>query len=335
MQPRDRKNQRDSFRVFEMLSLTSLCLTTGLACKPRPNTLQLSGHIEVLTTELSFRIPGKVLERPVEEGQRVKIGQLIARLDSQDLEQQVAMRRSEVAALKAQLQILERGSRPEEIESARASLDQALADFRRLEADEARIRDLHAKGILSTRDFEASKAAFSASKANVHRAEQQFLLVQKGPRPEERDAARSRLEQARQALALAETQLSYASLSAPFDGVVLSKNVEPKEYVNPGTSVVTLAHPGQTWLRAFLPESDLGRVRLGQKVSVKTDSHPGKVFEGHLAFISDEAEFTPRFVQTQKERIKLVYRIKIELSNPDMELKAGMPADAEIPLEKK
>lgn len=318
-----------------LFCLPILLLLTSPACKPRPQSVQLSGHIEVLKTELSFRTPGKVLERPVEEGQRVEEGQLIARLDALDLEQQVAMRRAEVETLQAQFQILERGSRPEEIEAARAGLDQALADLQRQEPEEARSRDLHAQGILSTRDLETSKAAFAASKANVRKAEQHHLLAQKGPRHEEKTAARSRLEQAKQALALTETQLGYASIYAPFDGIVLSKNVESKEYVNPGTSIVTLANPSQTWLRAFLPESDLGRVRLGQKVKVRTDSHPGHIFEGRLAFIAEEAEFTPRFVQTQKERVKLVYRVKIELPNPNMELKAGMPADAEIALEGK
>ena len=115
--------------------------------------------------------------------------------------------------------------------------------------------------------------------------------------------------------------------------MILSKNVEPKEYVAPGTAVVTMADLGQVWLRAYVEETDLGRVKVGQKAFVTTDSFPGKRYEGRVAFIASEAEFTPKTVQTRKERVKLVYRIKIDIPNPAMELKPGMPADAEIVLD--
>ena len=154
-----------------------------------------------------------------------------------------------------------------------------------------------------------------------------------GPRKEDIDQARARFEQAQQALALAQTQLGYATLTAPTSGVILSKNIEPLEYVAPGTSVVTLANLDQVWLRAYLEESDLGRVKVGQKASITTDTYPGKRYEGRVSFISSEAEFTPKSVQTRKERSRLVYRIKIDIRNLAMELKPGMPADADIELE--
>ena len=145
--------------------------------------------------------------------------------------------------------------------------------------------------------------------------------------------ARARFEQAQQALGLAETQLGYATLTSPTAGVILSKNVEPLEYVAPGTSVVTLANLGQVWLRAYVEEADLGRVKVGQKALIATDSYPGKRYEGRVSFIASQAEFTPKSVQTVKERAKLVYRIKIDIPNPAMELKPGMPVDAEIALD--
>ncbi|WP_243301638.1 efflux RND transporter periplasmic adaptor subunit [Geothrix oryzisoli] len=305
----------------------------AISCRQRPeNHLKLSGNIEVIQVEASFRVAGKVLERPVDEGQVVRAGQLIARLDAQDLEQQVAMRQADAATAKAALDAALAGSRQEEVEASRAALEQAQADLRRLEPDEARLRDLQQKGILSVRDYEASRAALEAARGKVRQADQQFTLVRKGPRKEDIDQARARFDQAQQALALARTQLGYATLTAPSAGVILSKNVESMEFVSPGTAVVTMADLGQVWLRAYVEESDLGRVKVGQKAFVTTDSFPGKRYEGRVAFIASEAEFTPKSVQTSKERTKLVYRIKIDIPNPAMELKPGMPVDADIVL---
>lgn len=305
----------------------------AIACKGHPEArLQLSGNIEVIQVEASFRVAGKVLERPVDEGQVVQAGQLLARLDAKDLEQQVAMRQADSAVARAALDAMLAGSRKEEIEASKATLEQASADLRRLEPDEARLRDLYQKGILSVRDYQASRAALEAARGKVQQADQQYALVRKGPRKEDIDQARARFDQTQQALGLAQTQLGFATLTAPSAGVILSKNIEPMEYVAPGTAVVTMANLGQVWLRAFVEESDLGRVKVGQQAFITTDTFPGKRYEGRVAFISSEAEFTPKTVQTRKERTKLVYRIKIDIPNPAMELKPGMPVDAEITL---
>ncbi|HEX9010562.1 MAG TPA: efflux RND transporter periplasmic adaptor subunit [Holophagaceae bacterium] len=321
-------------RPIALMLPVGAAVALATSCRDgRENRLALSGNIEVVQVEASFRVAGKVLERPVDEGQTVKAGQLLARLDARDLEQQVAMRHAEAATARAALDAMLAGSRKEEIAASQAALDQATADLRRLEPDEARIRDLQRQGILSVRDYEASRAALEAARGKVQQADQQYRLVRKGPRKEDIDQARARYEEARQALALAETQLGYATLRAPSAGVILSKNIEPMEYVSPGTAVVTMADLGQVWMRGFVEETDLGRVKVGQKAFVTTDSFPGKRYEGRVAFIASEAEFTPKAVQTRKERTKLVYRIKIDIPNPAMELKPGMPVDAEIQLD--
>ncbi len=315
--------------VFASVTLL-LLVSCRRQAEPR---LRLSGNIEVIQVEASFRVAGKVLERPVDEGQRVEAGQLLARLDARDLEQQVAMRQADVATARAALDALLAGSRLEEVEAAKAALEQASADLRRLEPEAVRIRELQQQGILSLRDYEASRAAVEAARGKVRQADQQYALIRKGPRKEDIDQFRARFEQASQALGLAQTQLGYATLLAPTAGIILSKNIEPREYVAPGTSVVTLANLGQVWLRAYVEEADLGRVKVGQKASVTSDTYPGKRYEGRVSFIASEAEFTPKSVQTRKERAKLVYRVKIELPNPAMELKPGMPVDGEIILE--
>jgi HlyD family secretion protein len=168
------------------------------------------------------------------------------------------------------------------------------------------------------------------ARAALAQARERFVLVKKGPRRETIDQGRARLDQAKQALALAETRLGYATVGSPLSGVVLSKNVEPGEYVAAGTPIVTVGDLQNVWVRAYINETDLGRVKVGQRVHVSTDTYPGKRYEGRVSFIASQAEFTPKNVQTEKERVKLVYRVKIDIRNPNMELKPGMPADGEI-----
>ena len=138
------------------------------------------------------------------------------------------------------------------------------------------------------------------------------------------------MKEAASAIEVVNTQIEYSNLYAPISGVVLVKNTEAGEFIVPGGAVATLGDVAKPWLKAYINEADLGRVKLGQKVSVTTDSYPGKVYPGKIIFISSEAEFTPKNVQTAKERVKLVYRIKVNMENPHGELKPGMPADARI-----
>ena len=168
------------------------------------------------------------------------------------------------------------------------------------------------------------------ARAALQQAEARLALVRAGPRRERIAQARARLDQTRQVLAAAETRLTFTVVSAPLTGVVLSENIEPGEFVSAGTPVVTVGELANVWLRAFINETDLGRVKLGQTARVTADTYPGKSYQGRVSFLSSQAEFTPRNVQTQQERVKLVYRVKIDLPNPDQELKPGMPADAEI-----
>jgi HlyD family secretion protein len=345
-------------------------------------SIRVSGNIEVTDAELSFKIPGRVEARLVDEGETVQRGQLVARLDSKQLAQEVNLRKAEVQAAQAALAELEAGSRPEEITAARAAAEQAkarlaelqagsrpqelaaaeaasrsaAADAQRLVEDFRRYSGLYQKQLVSTQQYDAARTAAEMAQAHAREANEQlalvkegprkeeieqaraayaqtqdrYTLVKKGPRIEDIEQARARLEQARQSLAVAQTQLSYATLTSPLSGVVLSKSTEPGEYVSPGTPIVTVGDLGNVWLRAYVNETDLGRVKLGQPVRVTTDTYPGKSYDGRVSFISSQAEFTPKSVQTEKVRVKLVYRIKVDIQNRNMELKPGMPADATI-----
>ena len=292
--------------------------------------LAISGNIEIVDAELSFRIPGRMEARLVSEGETVKAGQDIAKLDQADLLLEVSMRKAEQAAAAAALTELETGYRPEEIAQAQAAADLAGAEEKRLLADRVRQKELFDKKVIAQREFDIADTACVSAQARTREAEARLTLMKKGPRTEQIDAARARLEQAKQAHALAELRLSYATLKAPFAGLVLSHHVEAGEYVVPGTAIVNVGDIEHAWLRGYINETELGLVKAGQKANITTDTYPGKVYQGTVSFISSEAEFTPKNVQTTKERTKLVYRIKIDIPNPSMELKPGMPADAVI-----
>ncbi len=296
------------------------------------NHIRVSGNIEITNVEVSFKIPGRVVERPVAEGQMITAGQLVARMDDKDLKVEVDQRRAQVASVQAILRELKDGSRPEEIAQAEAALERAQAEGSRARIEYERQKRLYDREVISTREFDQAKTALETAEARTREAKEFFTLVRKGPRQEKIDQARANLEQAKQALELAQTRLNYATLLSPLSGTVLSENVQAGEYVSPGTPIVTLGELNRVYLRAYINETDLGRVKLGQRVKITTDTYPGKTYEGTISFIAPQAEFTPKNIQTQKERVKLVYRIKVDVPNPTMELKPGMPADGEIML---
>ncbi len=299
------------------------------------SVLKLSGNIEVKDVELSFNIPGKTARRLVSEGMPVKAGQVVARLDTEELEQELELRRAETGALRATLAELTAGYRREEIAQAEAALSRARAEATRADAELKRQTDLREQDVISSREFEVAEATQRGAQAQREEASQRLALLRNGPRKEQIDQARERVRQAEAAHEVARTRLQYATLVSPLSGVVLADHVEPGERVAAGTPVVTVADLGDVWLRGFIDETELGRVKLGQRVRVTTDSSSTSAYEGRVSFIASNTEFTPKSVQTTKERVKLVYRVKVDIPNPRHELKPGMPADAEISLAEK
>lgn len=297
------------------------------------NFIKLSGNIEITEVDMSFKIAGRVEKRLVDEGDQVKVGDVVAILDSSDLEHEVALQEALVQASKAALAEQQAGYLPEEVRQALEKVNEAESELHRLEVDIKRQQHLFDKGVISAREYDNSRTAYDIAQAKYKEAGQQLTLLQKGYRQEKIDQAIAQLHQSEQSLALAKVKLGYATLYSPLSGTVLSKNVEPGEYVSPGTPIVTIGDLDYVWMRGYINETELGKIKLGQKVDVTTDTFPGKVYEGVIVFISPEAEFTPKNVQTEKERVKLVYRIKVDINNFNHELKPGMPADGKIILD--
>lgn len=271
------------------------------------------------------------------------------------------MRRAEIAQAEAQVRDVEAGSRTQEIAQAQAGLDDARAQRDQAAADWERAQKLFKQEDISRVQYDQAQTRLRSTTAAVQIAEQRLALVKEGPRKETLELAKAQLNRARAALQLTEAnrkelirkgqevslrkadidraraqvgvtevQIGDTEIKAPMDGVVLAKPTEMGEVVGAGTTIVTLGDTARPWLRGYITESQLGRVKLGQKVKLRTDSFQGVDYEGVVTFIASEAEFTPKQIQTPEERVKLVYRIKVEVANPKGELKNNMPMDAEI-----
>ncbi|HUA35958.1 MAG TPA: efflux RND transporter periplasmic adaptor subunit [Candidatus Binataceae bacterium] len=287
------------------------------------NTLTLSGNIEAHESVVSFKaVQSRVTELPFDEGQWVKKGTLLAQLDNSDYSQQVAIDEAQLAMAQRQLD-----SAQQKLEAANATVVSDQADFAQQQIDYNRNQRLFDERVISSDDRDKSETTFKMARAIVRRD-------QAMARSAERDiaVAQAQIHTANENLKLAQIDLGYTTLTAPFSGVILTRQAELGEVMLPGTPVVTMADLDHIWLRAYVSETDLGRIRWGQGATITTDTYPGKRYQGHVTFIASDAEFTPKSVETHKERVTLVYRIKIDVENPNHELKPGMPADAAIQL---
>ena len=294
-------------------------------------SLRIHGTLETDDARLSFKVAGRLVERAVDEGARVAAGDLLARLDDTELAQELAVKSAEAAGAAAALAEVEAGARPQEIAAMEAMLRSAEAERDRAEFEFKRQEALRASDVSAQREFEVARAGWAVAQARVAELGERLALLRAGAREEAIAQARARLAQARAAVALAETRVANTRLAAPSGGVILAKHAEPGEFLAVGAPVVTLTDHARVWLRGYVGQLDLGRLRLGQPVDVEVDAFPGRTFAGRLAFISPEAEFTPKTVQTEKERVTLVFRIRVDLDNAAGELKAGMAAQAVIP----
>ncbi|HDO35939.1 MAG TPA: HlyD family efflux transporter periplasmic adaptor subunit [Nitrospirae bacterium] len=308
-----------------------------LAVQPRheagEDVIIASGNVEVTEVDMGFKHPGRVTELYTDEGRRVKKGQILAVLDKAELESMVQERKARLNEAVVKLQELRAGSRPQQIEKARADVGYAEAVFSNAKNDYERDRFLFENGAISARQMDASEKAYQVSLSRYRHAKEALSLVQEGPRKEELKAQQMRVQQAEAALRASEERLKETMIYAPVSGVILRKYVEAGETVAGGMPVYTIGDLKNPWIKVYIKEDRLGLVKLGQKAMVTTDSYPGKIYEGAITRISSKAEFTPKNVQTEEERVKLVFGVEISVNNEKDELKPGMPADVRILLE--
>jgi len=302
---------------------------------PVRTAVVLYGNVDLREVDLPFHDSERVAEVLVEEGDRVKRGQLLARLDTSRLAPLVAKAQAVAAAQQQALLRLERGNRPQEIAEARAAVDAARADVVNSEAQYERVRTLaqNSQGrAVSRQDLDAARDAYDSAQAHLLSAQKALVLEQIGPRQEDIAQAREQLRADEADLATAEQQLADAELCAPLDTVVRSRLVEPGDMSSPTQPAFTLAIVDPKWVRAYVDEPDLGLVHEGMAASVSADSYPGRTFDGWVGFISPMAEFTPKTVETTQLRSSLVYEVRVFVRDPADLLRQGMPATVRLPL---
>lgn len=365
---------------------------TTANAKPGDRIL-VSGNLELTQVDISFKTAGRLVERTVNEGDWVKKGQLLARLDPDQLQHQqlrdkalvssaqsnyqqletsiayqratiesdVAAKHAELNEAQAKLDALLHGNRPQDIQQSAAAVTDAKAQLDYAKSDWDRAQTLYKNEDISRQQYDQFRMKMDTATAMLRQAEERYSLMKEGARAEdiagaraavaraqasvktaeanrlelarkeqELGARRAEIERSKAQEGMSEAQLNDTTVYAPIDGLVLVKSAEVGEIIGAGTNVMTIGDLDHPWLRAYINATDLGRVKTGQQVNLKTDSYPNKTYTGRVTFIASDAEFTPKQIQTKEERVKLVYRIKIEVDNKEHELKNNMPIDAEI-----
>ncbi|HEV8239649.1 MAG TPA: HlyD family efflux transporter periplasmic adaptor subunit [Thermoanaerobaculia bacterium] len=297
------------------------------------NVLRASGTVEATEARMGFETGGRLLAVGPHEGDAVAAGAELARLDPAELQARRAQAAAQVAAAAARLAELQAGPRGEEIAQAEAQRRAAAEQLGETDRELARTRTLVQGGATPREALDKAQTARDVAAQRVKQTAEQVALLRRGARREQLEAQRAVVEQARAAVAAADVALGNTSMRAPFAGIVSVRHREPGEVVGPGAPVLTLLRRDDRWVRIYVPEDRLGAVPLGAAAVLRSDTYPGKTYRGTVVHLASEAEFTPKNVQTQEERVRLVYAAKVRIDDdPRFELKPGLPVDVEISL---
>ena len=301
--------------------------------------LSYSGTIETTQAKLSFQVPGRVAQVSIQEGQPVKINQIIAELDRAEFASRSDQAKANLdRAQKAKQQLetvldISKRTLPAEVARATANVAGVQDTLRDAEKNYKRYEELFSKGVVTEKERDSVKLVHEVAKSRLTESESVLKLAQGNlaridAAKQDIETSIAQINASKAALNQASIQLGYTQLKSPMDGIVTSRNIEPGETVNAGREVITISDLSRVDLKIFVDETEIGKVKPNQKVEVRVDTFPGKSYIGYVSFISPEGEFTPKIIQTKKERVKLVYLVKVSIVNPNFELKAGMPADA-------
>ncbi len=313
--------------IFVIIALLSVW---ACSAGKQGNVISASGTIEAVEVNVASKVSGQVASLPIEEGMRVKPGDVLAVLDHATLDIQLRQAEAGVALADAQLALLRNGARREDIQQAEAALVQAEASLKVAQDDARRMAELARTGSVTPKQNDDADARLTVAQAQRNAAAEALRKVRTLARPEEVKAAEARLAQAVAAADLFRKTIADCTITSPAAGIVTHKAVEAGELVGPGSTVATVSALDSVYVMVYVSEKDLGRVRLGGEADVAIDSFPGRAFTGKITYISPEAEFTPKNVQTKDDRVKLVFGVKVEIENREGLLKPGLPADAVI-----
>ena len=323
-------------RVVQLILAASLTALTGCDTAwpwgdhDKAAEIALSGTVDAREVDISFQVGGRIRHLGTDEGRPVGVGEIVAEIDPLDLQLTLARAQAQAASADRTLAVLKAGSRVQDVQSAEAALRQAQADLRFARTQQERTAKLVADHFAPPQQLDTANDQVDVAAAKVEQARQNLSLLREGARKEDIARAAADLDAAKALAATAEQQLAYARLTSPVAGIVSVRLAEQGQNVAAGQPVFRIAELDRPWVRVYLGEKDLPRVKLGQAARVQVDGLPGKVFTGHLGFISPEAEFTPKTVETRALRVDLVYRAKVEIDDGAGQLKIGMPADVRL-----
>lgn len=305
-------------------------LMAGCGNNSGDSYIEESGTVETTNLLISSKVAGTVDEILYEEGRRVNRGDTIMIIDHEALDIQLKQARARAAMAKAQLDLLKNGARKEDIAQVKAVLTQAEASLQTAKSDKERMENLIKNQSISQKQYEDAMTNFEIKEAQYKAALENYNKVQKFARPEELTQAEGNYNQAEASVELIQKSIRDSYIKAPISGYITENYVEIGETVSNLTSLVKIADLSSAEIIIYVSETDLGKVKLGQKAEIFTDSYPDKAYTGTVSYISPEAEFTPKNIQTKDERTKLVFEVKIKAANNEFELKSGMPADAKV-----
>ena len=296
------------------------------------DNLTLYGNVEIRRVNLGFRVAGRISEIFFEEGDIIKKGEIIARLDSEPYEDARAVATAQAESAREMLAKLEAGNRPQEIEQARATVNERMASLNVLESDLKRAKKLIEGRAITEQELETIKAQRDEAEARSKLAEENLNLLIEGFRKEDIAIGRTQLSEAKANLKKTETTLKDTTLVCPNEGTLLTRVEEVGSVVNPGQIIATLSLKDAVWVYVYIPEPQLGKLAPGMKAEIITDTRPDKPYSGQIGYISPGAEFTPKNVETTELRTSLVYRVRIIADNPDDGLRQGMPVTVRLSL---
>ena len=325
-------------RIFRIILLVVIVSIAVLGARYFENVkkngsgteVKIYGNIDMRKADLAFNEQERIAGVLVEEGDRVSKGQVLALLETHRLNAQIKEAEAQIDAQQEVVKRLEAGTRPQEIAQARAELAAAKATVHNSKLNFERIRKTSGAGATSEQALDNARAQFDVDNALLKVKEKALNLALEGPRKEDVEAAKNTLKSLQASLSLLKIRLKEMTLISPAKGIIQNRILEPGEIANPNRPVVTLALTDPKWVRAYVPEPDLGHINLGMKASVLSDSFPDQRFEGWIGFISPVAEFTPKSVETEELRTKLVYEVRIFVHDEKDRLRLGMPVTVMI-----
>jgi len=313
-----------------VISIIYLSILIYGCTRDNPNLIESTGTIEATEVDIRSETSGKILSLYFDEGDWVKKGDVLAEIDHEKRDIELSQAKARLAEAEAQLTLLIKGLREKEVERAREAFLESKVLLKDSKREYMRIQKLYDEGVVDLGSRDKTEAAYEAAQKRYEIAKKNYEIALEGSRKEEIQAGEAVKEAAESQVKLIERQIGDATVTIPINGVISERYVELGEFVSVGSLIATVIDLKHVWVMAYVSEKNLGNVKLGQQGKVMVDSFPHKEFIGKVTYISPEAEFTPKNIQTKEERVKLVFGVKIEVENPAQELKPGMPADAII-----